>query len=164
MNGGYEKDGKKVIDFDKGIFTGYRWYDRMGVKPLYAFGHGLSYTTFGYSDLSVQGTAVTFTVTNTGSVPGSEVAQVYLGAAQVPEGVQMAEKQLCGFARLEDMQPGESRTVTVTIPERSFCYWNTAGDLVARPDGTKDKWVRAEGPRKVMVGPSSDDLPLSASM
>ena len=161
---GYMKDGKKVIDFDEGIFCGYRWYDREDVKPLYAFGHGLSYTTFAYSDLSVSGRDVTFTVTNTGNVIGTEIAQVYLGAADVPEGVQMAKKQLCGFARLEDLQPDESRTVTVTIPERSFCYWNTAGDLVTRPDGTKDKWVKAEGTRQVLVGPASDALTLSGAV
>ena len=87
----YRKDGKKVIDFDEGIFSGYRWYDKEGVKPLYAFGHGLSYTTFSYSDLTVSGTDVTFTVTNTGAVPGTEIAQVYLGAAEVPAGVQLLE-------------------------------------------------------------------------
>ena len=50
--------GKKYIDFDEGIFTGYRWYDKMGIKPLYAFGHGLSYTAFSYSDLKVEGLAM----------------------------------------------------------------------------------------------------------
>lgn len=155
---GYEKDGKKVIDFDEGIFCGYRWYDKAGVKPLYAFGHGLSYTRFVYSDLKINGANVTFTVTNTGDCTGTEIAQVYLGAAEVPEGVQMANKQLCGFARIENLQPGEARTVTITITERSFCYWNTAGELIARPDGTKDKWVRTTGSRKLWVGPASDEL------
>ena len=156
----YMKDGKKVIDFDEGIFIGYRWYDKENVKPLYAFGYGLSYTTFAYSDLKVEGTDVTFTVTNTGSVAGTEVSQVYLGACEVPEGVQMAQKALCGFARLEDLQPGESRTVTISVPERSFCYWNAAQEPVARPDGTMDKWVRTTAPRKLWVGPASDNLPL----
>lgn len=157
---GEMQDGKKVVSFDEGIYTGYRWYDKEGVQPLYAFGHGLSYTTFGYSDLAVNGTEVTFTVTNTGSVAGSEIAQVYLGAGEAPAGVQIAEKQLCGFARIEDLQPGESRTVTVTIPERSFCYWNTDGELNTRADGTKDKWTKTTGARAVYVGPSSDSLPL----
>ncbi len=161
---GYMKDGKKVIDFDEGIFCGYRWYDKEGVTPLYAFGHGLSYASFAYSDLTVSGHDVTFTVTNTGDVAGTEIAQIYLGAAQVPEGVQMAEKQLCGFARLEDLQPGACRTVTVTIPERSFCYWNTDGELVSRPDGTMDKWTRAEGTRQVFVGPASDNLSLTGEI
>lgn len=157
-------EGKKVIDFDEGIFCGYRWYDKENIKPLYAFGHGLSYTTFAYSDIKVDGHYVAFTVTNTGDVTGSEIAQVYLGEAQVPEGVQMAKKQLCGFARIEALAPGESRNVTIAIPERSFCYWNTAQELVSRADGTKDKWVKAAGTRKVMVGPSSDILPLIAEI
>lgn len=160
----YYKDGKKVIDFDEGIFSGYRWYDKEGVKPLYAFGHGLSYTTFAYSDLKIEGHDVTFTVTNTGSVPGSEIAQVYLGAAKVPEGVQMAGKVLCGFARMEDIQPGESRTVTVTVPQRSFCYWNTSQELISRPDGTKDKWVKATGKRTLWVGTASDQLLLAGEI
>ena len=161
---GYVKDGKKYIDFDEGIFTGYRWYDKEGVKPLYAFGYGLSYTTFAYSELKIAGTEVTFTVTNTGTVTGTEIAQVYLGAGEVPAGVQMAAKQLCGFARIEDLKPGESRSVTVTIPERSFCYWNTAQELVTRADGTKDKWVKTTGSRKVYVGASSADLTLEAEI
>ena len=156
----YVKDGKKYIDFDEGIFTGYRWYDKMNVKPLYAFGHGLSYTSFAYDDLSVSGSDVTFTVTNTGSVMGTEIAQVYLGAAEVPDGVQIAEKQLCGFARLENLDPGEKRTVTVSIPERSFCYWNSAAALQTRADGTKDKWTRTTGSRTVYIGGASDAIAL----
>lgn len=153
-------DGKMYVDYDEGIFTGYRWYDREDVKPLYAFGHGLSYSEFRYSDLSVSDLDVTFTVTNIGDVAGSEIAQVYLGEAKVPAHIQVARKQLCGFARLEDIQPGESRTVTITIPERSLCYWDPKKVLVSRPDGTRDKWVRTTGLRKIFVGGSSADLPL----
>lgn len=163
-NGYTGKDGKQYVDHDEGIFTGYRWYDKSGVKPLYPFGHGLSYTTFEYSGLSVCGREVTFTVTNTGSVRGSETAQVYLGKADVPQGIQMAEKQLCGFARLEDIAPGESRTVVIPIPERCFCYWDPNRELLLRADGTRDKWVLARGTRKVYVGSSSAELPLSAEV
>ena len=160
---GHYVEGRKVIDFDEGIFTGYRWYDQTGVQPLYAFGHGLSYTEFRYSDLDIRGQSVTFTVTNTGSVSGSEIAQVYLGAAEtVPARIQMAQKQLCAFARLENMQPGEARTVTVSIPDRSLCYWDPQLELQSRADGTEDKWVRTAGSRRVYVGPASDTLPLCA--
>lgn len=161
---GYEKDGKKYIDFDEGIFCGYRWYDKEHVTPLYAFGHGLSYTSFFYSDLAVQGHTLRFAVTNTGDVAGTEIAQVYLGGGTAPEGVMLAGKQLCGFARLEDIQPGERREVTITIPERSFCCWNPRSELVTRSDGTKDKWVKVSGPRTVMVGPASDTLLLTAQI
>lgn len=161
---GFLKNGRKVIEFDEGIFSGYRWYDKEHVTPLYAFGHGLSYTTFSYRDLSVEGNTVRFTVTNTGSVAGTEIAQVYLGAAEVPDGIQMAEKALCGFSRIENLQPGESRTVTVHIPERSFCYWNTAQEAVLRPDQTRDKWVRTSGNRSIWVGPASDQLLLQGTI
>lgn len=160
----YTKDGKKFIDFDEGIFFGYRWYEKEGVTPLYAFGHGLSYTTFSYSGLYVSGTDVTFTVTNTGTVSGTEIVQVYLGAGEVPSGIQMADKQLCGFARLENLAPGESRRVTISIPERCFCYWDPSQALMSRPDGTRDKWVRTQGPRKLWVGPASDVLPLEGTV
>lgn len=165
---GIARDGRMVVDFDEGIFTGYRWYDREGIRPLYAFGHGLSYTTFAYGDLTAEpdgdGFAVRFTVTNTGSRPGTEIAQVYLGAAQVPTHIQMADKQLCGFARLEDLQPGETREVSIRVPARSLCYWDPNAPLTARADGTKDKWVRTEGSRSIFVGPSSDNLPLQAAI
>ena len=131
---------------------------------LYAFGPGLSYARFQYTDLLVLGRVVSFTVTNTGTVPGTEIAQVYLGAAQVPEGVQSAQKQLCGFVRLEDLRPGQARRVSVTIPDRSLCYWNAAQEPVRREDGTMDKWVRAPGPRQVFVGPASDKLPLTGTL
>jgi beta-glucosidase len=107
---------------------------------------------------------VTFTVRNTGDVAGTEIAQVYLGKTQVPAHIQMAEKQLCGFARLEDLQPGEQRTVTITIPQRSLCYWDPAQPLTTRPDGTRDKWVTATGERTVYVGPASDQLPLQTQI
>ena len=157
-------DGKQYVDHDEGIFTGYRWYDKTGVKALYPFGHGFSYTDFTYSDLSVRGLNVTFTVTNTGAVAGTEIAQVYLGAAQVPAHIQMAQKQLCGFVRLEDMRPGERRTVTVAIPERSLCYWDPQLAPVPREDGTKDKWVRTTDCRKVYVGGGSDRLSLTGEI
>ncbi len=70
---------------------------------------------------------------------GNSVAVIGLGAAEVPAHVQMAEKQLCGFARIAELKPGESRTVTVRIPERSLCYWDPERELSTRPDGTKDK-------------------------
>lgn len=157
-------DGKQYVDHDEGIFTGYRWYDKTGVKPLYAFGHGLSYTTFAYSDLVVKGDTLSFRVKNTGSVTGTEIAQVYLGAAEVPEGIQMAKKQLCGFRRLDNLKPGEERTVTITIPQRSFCYWDPNKELVTRADGTKDKWVKTTGTRKVYVGTASANLALEAEI
>ena len=70
----------------------------------------------------------------------------------------MAKYQLCAYDRIEDIEPGESRTVTLHVNERSLSYWNTDGELQEREDGTKDKWTVAEGTRTIYVGAASDDL------
>ena len=143
----------------EGIFTGYRWHQKTGVKPLFPFGFGLSYTHFEYSDLSVEqngdDVAACFNVKNSGNVRGSEIAQVYLGAGNVPDYAMIAGRQLCGFARLEDMEPGEIRNVKIAIPERSFRYWDVkeTGDAEAH-------WKRVTGPRELFVGASSEDIRL----
>lgn len=160
----YEVNGVNTIDCTKGgegIFSGYRWYDREGIEPLFAFGYGLSYTEFEYSGLSVKsesdGFAVTFTVKNTGSVMGTEIAQVYLGAAEVPDYVQMPEYKLVAFARIENLDPGESQTVMVKVSADELRYWDVELEV---PEGT-EKWVMAKGKRTIYVGSSSDKLLLS---
>ena len=156
----------------EGIYMGYRWYDKNDVEPAFDFGHGLSYTTFEYSDLKVEKTPdaeygydVTFTVTNTGNTAGAEVAQVYLGEADVPEGIMSAEIQLCGFDRTDVLMPGESQTITIQISERSLSYWNVLQtEYNENEDGTKDKWTVATGERVIYVGTASDNLPLSETV
>lgn len=160
--------GSYEMNYSEGIFTGYRWYDKMNVEPQYDFGYGLSYTTFSYSDMTVAesredgesvGYDVSFTVTNTGDVAGSEVAQVYLGEAQVPDGIQSAVYQLAGYEKVKDLEPGESRNVTIHVSERDLSYWNSnQEELNVNEDGTKDKWTVAEGTRTIYVGSSSDQL------
>ncbi|MCD8365361.1 MAG: glycoside hydrolase family 3 C-terminal domain-containing protein, partial [Clostridiales bacterium] len=158
----------RIAEMSEGIFSGYRWYDREGRKPLYEFGYGLSYTTFSYEGLDIRkegdGYAVSLTVTNTGEVSGDEIVQVYLGATEVPAHIQMARKQLAGYARVKNLAPQESRQVTLFIEERSLCYLNPAMVLQNRPDGTKDKWVRATGQRDVYVGASSRDIRLTGTI
>jgi beta-glucosidase len=146
----------KTIDFTaNGIFQGYRWYDRFDVEPLFAFGHGLSYAQFQYSDLDIDdarsgGLDVSFRVRNTGRRAGAEVPQIYLGApSQAPPGVDFADKQLAGFARVE-LRPGETRRVTVHIDQRDLAYWSVA----------QHDWVRATGQRAILVGASSRDVRL----
>lgn len=138
--------------YSEGIFVGYRWYDRQGIAPLFPFGHGLSYTTFGYSQLEVapvgDGFDVRFTVRNTGAVRGTEVAQLYLGPPKSAP-VAMAPKQLAGFARVE-LDPGASRRVTLHLGARELSYW------AAREKG----WRVARGLRPLMVGASSRDIRL----
>ncbi len=160
---GDQSQSEYTAYYTEGLNFGYRWYDAEDVEPQYAFGYGLSYTTFEYSDYSVtvnddHTIDVSVTITNTGDVTGDEIVQVYLGAAEVPEGVQMVEKQLAAFARVEDIEPGESKTATMQISERMLSYWDSSLELIEREDGTKDKWVLATGDRDVMIGSSSDNL------
>lgn len=146
----------KKTTYSEGVHVGYRWFDKEGVEPLFAFGHGLSYTTFQYSGLGVLkahdgGLDVDFTLKNTGSVASDEVPQVYLGApASVPEGVQFPVRKLAAFDRIH-LEPGETRTLSLHVRERQLQYWSTKDQ----------KWVTATGKRTVSVGGSSRNLRLN---
>ncbi|CCH89706.1 Glycoside hydrolase family 3 domain protein [Modestobacter italicus] len=154
---GLDTDADPVPDvqtYTEGTDVGYRWYAATGTEPLFAFGHGLSYTSFDYSGLEVRnrhrGLQVSFTVQNTGDVAGTEVPQVYLGggsAAGTPS------LQLAGFDRVA-LEPGERQRVTVTVEERQLSVW----------DADADEWVRATGTRPLTVGASSGDVRLSSSV
>jgi beta-glucosidase len=140
-----------TIRYDEGAEVGYRWYAQKNIKPLYAFGYGLSYTTFSYSDLKVSGgetITVTFTVTNAGKVAGADVPQVYL--TESPDGKRM---RLLGFERVE-LAPGASRTVTLTADPR----------LLARFDGATGRWRIAGGSYRIALGKSTEDLLLNADV
>jgi beta-glucosidase len=142
---------------DNGIYQGYRWYDKQGVTPLYPFGYGLSYTSFGYSGLRVAhspdgGLDVSFTVRNTGSRAGSEAPQVYLGpSAELPAAVQQAVRKLVGFDRIE-LLPGRSASVSVHVTREQLSSWSA---VAAR-------WLVGTGSRVVTVGGSSRDARLTA--
>jgi beta-glucosidase len=141
--------------YSEGVNVGYRWFDHEKLEPLFAFGHGLSYTTFAYSDLSIDkaidgGLELTLQIRNVGILDGDEVPQVYLGAPQEPPaGVQFPKHSLVAFDRVH-MAAGESRTVVLHIPYRQLQYWSVA-------NGT---WVTALGKRTVSVGASSRDFRL----
>jgi beta-glucosidase len=139
-----------VIDYHEGAEVGYRWLARTGEKPLYPFGHGLSYTGFAYSGLEMTGgetVTVRFTVTNTGQRDGADVPQLYL--TQTPGERRM---RLLGFERVE-LVPGESREVTLTADPR----------LLARFDGTANQWSLADGEYEIALGKSAGDLVLTAT-
>jgi beta-glucosidase len=142
--------------YSEGIFVGYRWYDQQRIAPLYPFGYGLSYTSFGYRNLRVLGAKeriprVHFTVTNTGSRTGTEVAQVYVG--RLPTSLPTPVKQLAGVARVT-LGPGERRTVTVSLDRLSLSYW----------DGQADRWVTPAGRVRVLVGSSSRNIQLRGTL
>ena len=116
------------------LFT--RYASHPEVKPAYPFGHGLSYTTFEYSGLTVSGRTISFTVKNSGSVAGAEVPQLYL---KFPDSAQEPPKQLKGFTKVK-LDAGASTTVTFSLDDRSFSIWDvtTHAWKVGLPDLT---WV-----------------------
>jgi len=147
-------NGKAV--YSEKLLVGYRWYDAKNVAPLFPFGYGLSYTTFAVNQLSVSrfseknGVRVTFNVANTGSRAGAEVVQVYVAA---PPDAGEPPKQLKGFAKVK-LKPGEKQRVTITLDRRAFSIWDTRAG----------HWVLAPGPHEILVGTSSRELPLSATV
>ncbi|MFB7863213.1 glycoside hydrolase family 3 C-terminal domain-containing protein [Streptomyces sp. NPDC056069] len=146
-----------VEEYGEGVHVGHRWYDAEDVTPLFPFGHGLSYTRFAYEHLTVvpdaDGLQVTFTVTNTGTRAGVEVAQVYAGPSPelAARGIDQPLRLLAGYRRLP-LAPGERRRITVPVAARTLSSWD-----VARHD-----WVLGTGAREVWVGASSRDLRLRA--
>jgi beta-glucosidase len=138
-----------TIRYDEGAEVGYRWFAAQGARPLYAFGHGLSYTTFAHGDLEVTGgdtITASFTVTNTGEREGADVPQLYLTDAAGDQ-----RMRLLGFERVQ-LAPGESRSVTVKAEPR----------LLARYDADAGRWHIAEGGYRVALGKAADDLVLTA--
>jgi beta-glucosidase len=148
-----------ITTFSEGIDVGYRWFDRQKIPPLFAFGYGLSYTTFTYSDLKTVpagdgGLDVSFQLKNTGPVAGDEVPQVYLGAPRnKPQGASFPVHALAAFDRVH-LETGQSLALTVHVAARRLQYWSTHDN----------KWKQATGPRPVLVGRSSRDLPLQANV
>lgn len=150
-----EKTKRRVL-YSEGIFTGYRGYDRNGVKPLFPFGFGLSYTTFAYSNLNVTKTganevAVSFDVTNTGKRAGKEVAELYVHQQKCS--VPRPEKELKGYEKIE-LKPGQKQRVTIKLGEEAFHFY----------DVTKHRFVVEPGAFDILVGGSSADLPLKATV
>ena len=155
----YPKAGTKKVEYKEGVFVGYRGFEENHIEPLYAFGYGLSYTTFKFDGLAVKsvGTAkapgfeVVFSVTNTGTRAGATVAQVYVGEkkSRVPR----PAKELKGFVKVE-LQPGETRSVSVPLDMRSFAYFDTANH----------QWRADDGAYHVMVGSASNQIELQTDI
>jgi beta-glucosidase len=153
--GAYPGDEKKNEFYLDDIYVGYRYYDSYNVEPEFPFGFGLSYTTFAYSNLKVSLAAkkamVTFTVRNTGKVDGADVAQVYIH--QQESILPRPQKELKGFQKVF-LHPGESKTITITLDENAFQYFND----------NLNKWVLEPGKFDVLVGNSSRDIKLKSTI
>lgn len=150
-------DMRNVIneEYKEGIYVGYRWMDKENLKPTFAFGHGLSYTTFSISNLRADKTSMTrdgrisFTVTvkNTGKRAGQETVQLYIH--DVKASVDRPEKELKGFQKVA-LNPGESRDVTITVDSSALSFY----------DEQKGQWTAEAGDFEALVGNASDNLKL----
>lgn len=145
------EDGIDQVYYTEGIYVGYRWYEAKGIKPLFAFGHGLSYTTFEYgqakaSSKNMKNTLkITVPVTNTGSVAGAEVVQLYI--ADKESSVDRPVKELKGFEKVW-LEPGETKTVEFKIDQSALSFY----------DETSKSWVAESGAFEALVGAASDDI------
>ena len=143
-------------EYSEGIHTGYRWYEAEGVRPLFPFGHGLSYTSFSYEDLRARptraGIEVSFTVRNTGRRGGVAVPQVYVGPSPDLR-LDQAVRLLGGYRRLT-LRAGERRRIAVQVTARTLSSW----------DPKRHDWVLGTGRRTVWVGASSRDLQLRTNV
>jgi beta-glucosidase len=143
------------VEYREGLFVGYRYYDKVDIKPLFPFGHGLSYTTFEYFDLQVdkpelkdtEELKVTVKVKNTGSRTGKEIVQLYV--RDVESSVLRPVKELKGFEKVE-LAPGEVKQVTFTLGKRAFAYYHVE---------LKD-WYVESGDFEILIGKSSEDIVL----
>jgi beta-glucosidase len=141
------------VTYDEGLKVGYKWYDAENKKPLFPFGFGLSYTTYRYSGLQAtpgDKLKVTFTVANTGARDGSEIAEIY---AALPASAQEPPKRLVGFSKVK-LNAGEKRAVTIEIDPKYLSIF----------DEDKNAWTLVPGDYTIMVGGSSQDLPLKTTV
>ncbi|OUM64064.1 family 3 glycoside hydrolase, partial [Piromyces sp. E2] len=154
---------KTVYDYKEGLFVGYRWFDKKGIVPTFPFGHGLSYTTFDYSNLSVtlekngsdvSGLKATFTVENTGAVEGATVPMLFVGYPEVSEMGDYPVRGLKAFDKI-NLKAGEKKTVTLIVDQHGLSYYNASKKSFVVPTG---------GEYTVYVGKSAGDLPLKTSV
>ena len=140
---------KPTSKYTEGALVGYRWFDTKNIKPMFAFGHGLSYVEFTYGTPKAvagkKGVKLSFPLTNAGQMPADEVVQLYV---RRPESrVEWPYKELKAFARVS-LQPGETKTVTLEIPADDLRFWNVE----------KNAWDLEHGRLELLLGAASDDI------
>jgi beta-glucosidase len=147
-----EYPGKNgVVHYNDGIYVGYRYYDTYGVDPQFPFGFGLSYTTFKYSDLKINGNTIALNLKNTGKVAGGEVVQLYVSKQYAA--VKRPVKELKAFDKVF-LKPGETKAVTLKINDEAFKYYNE----------DKKQWFLEPGKYDILVGSSSKELKLKGTV
>ena len=144
----YYSAGRKDAQYRESIYVGYRYYSSAKVPVRFPFGYGLSYTDFEYSDIRIEDNFVTCTITNTGSVAGKEIVQLYVEA--VDSFVYRPVRELKGFAKVS-LVPGESKQVVFELNDRSFAIWDGA-------------WKVPEGSYRIAIGRSCEDIALSVEI
>jgi beta-glucosidase len=143
------------ITYNEGVFVGYRWYEHKNIQPLYAFGHGLSYSTFEYANLKTNAENYTMDdavlvkveVTNTGEVDGKEIVQLYVKDLEAT--VERPVKELKDFQKVH-LKAGQKETVYFTLKKRDFAFW----------DENTSSWKVEPGKFEIQVGASSADIKL----
>ena len=140
----------RTVEYREGIYIGYRYYQKVKAKTAFCFGHGLSYTTFTYSDISAVEKAVTFKIKNTGSRDGTEIVQLYI--SRPGREVFSPVRELKGFARVS-LKAGEEKEVTIQLDDKAFRYWNVK----------TDRWETEGGTYMAAIGASCEDIRLTVS-
>ncbi len=147
----YFPSKERTAEYREGLYVGYRYYDTAGKSVRYPFGHGISYTDFAYSDIKVEGNNVSFTLTNTGSFDGAEAAQVYVSCKNGK--VYRPKKELKGFAKVF-LRAGESKSVTVTLDDKAFRFYNVKTNA----------WDIEDADYEIIVASSVSDVRLSETV
>ena len=147
----YYPSKERSSEYREALYVGYRYYTTVGKKVRFPFGYGLSYTTFAYSNFSVDKDGVTFTIKNTGDVEGTEIAQLYVGKKS--ETIFRPVRELKGFARVT-LAPGEEKSVHIAFDDKTFRFYDTRTDT----------WEVESGNYQIMVGTDADTMVLVGSL
>ena len=138
---------RKTVEYREGLYIGYRYFTTAEKAVRFPFGYGMSYTTFAYSDMAADEQGVSLTVTNTGSVAGTEIVQLYI--AKKNSELFRPAKELKGFARVT-LAPGEKQRITIMLDDKAFRFWNVKAN----------RWEIEGGEYELLVGASVEEIRL----